>query len=341
MRSILFHGPGQAITLEEIARPACGPTDVVVKVRRCGICGSDIQLTEPGPFSFSPGQLGHEFSGEVVEIGSAVTGLHIGQRVACLNAVACGDCTACQNGSPRFCTDKLTNSAGIKGHQGFSDHAVVNWRCAVPLPDSLSFADGAMIEPMACGVHAWRMAGLRQGDSVLLLGAGTMAAALVYWARRLGAGKVVAASRSAARRDQLLRLGADDLILLGDKSASQLHDELGGAPGMVAECVGKPGMLQRALEIVRPGGTVVSMGLGMAMDPILPAMASFKEARMVFPLAFTLAEFKETTAAFDEDGINPSLLVSEVITLEQVPERIEAIRVSGRTGGKVQAEISG
>jgi len=338
MRAVIFHGPGKPITLEDIPLPACGDHDVIVKVHRAGICGSDVQLTGGGPYAFSPGQIGHEFSGEVVETGKRAGKLKVGQRVACLHSAACGRCEACRRGAARNCTSKLRNSVGVNGHQGFSDYAVLHWRCAVPLPDSLSDADGAMIEPMACGLHALRMAKMRGGSNILVLGAGSMALSLVYWARRLGADRVIAASRSATRRDVMLAFGANDLIALGENDADRVRQALGGEPDLVAECVGKPGMLQRALEFVRPGGTIVSMGLGMEWDPILPAMASFKEAGMVFPLAFSLAEFRSTIRAFEEDGFHPSLAVSEVIGLEAVPEKIEAIRASGGSGGKVQVD---
>lgn len=340
MRAVMFHGSGKPITLEEIPSPSCGDHDVIVRVRRASICGSDIAMTGDSPYVFPSGTLGHEFSGEVIEIGSKVTDRKIGQRVACLNSVPCGECPTCRGGLPRTCENRLRNSAGVQGQQGFSDYAVLHWRCAVPLPDSLSYADGALIEPMACGLHALRMAGLSHGDPVLVLGAGSMALSLIWWARRLGAGRILVASRSNSRRKQVLAFGADDLFVLSDYDAAEMERTLGSSPALVAECIGKAGMLQRAIEFVRPSGKVISMGMGMAMDPILPALASRKEATLMFPLAFTLAEFTETIQAFDLEKFSPACSVCEVIGLGEVPARIEAMRQTGGSGGKIQIDFA-
>lgn len=336
MKAAMFHGPGQPITIEDIAMPECGPDDILVKVHRCGICGSDVSMTGDAPITYARGRIGHEYAGEVVEAGRNVAWLRPGMRVACKPAAPCGECQPCRWGAPVACTAPRLSNAGTGSQGGFGEYVAINPHCAAPLPDSLSFADGAMIEPMACGLHGLRLAGMEPGARVLVLGAGTMALSTVYWARRLGAARVVVATRSAARRAEAEALGADSLHVLDETEPAQLTEALGGLPDIVAEGVGQPGIVSRAVQLVRPRGTVMSLGMCMHAEPLIPALASFRDARIVFPLAYSDAEFAETARAFDADGIHPALMVKEVIGLAQLPAAIEDLRAGRRAGHKIQ-----
>jgi (R,R)-butanediol dehydrogenase/meso-butanediol dehydrogenase/diacetyl reductase len=188
---------------------------------------------------------------------------------------------------------------------------------------------------MACGLHALRMGRLRAGDRVLVLGAGSMALSAVHWARRLGAGRIVVASRSAHRRDVAMAVGADAFHSSAEDDPAQLDDALGGPPDLVAECVGAEGMVARAIELVGRGGTVVSMGMGMGSETVVPALCAFKEATVVFPLSYTVDEFVESARAFDAGQLSAELMVSDVIALEQLPETMEQLRAGTRKALKV------
>ena len=208
----------------------------------------------------------------------------------------------------------------------FGEFAAVPADGAIVLPRTLSLADGALVEPMACGLHALRMARLEGGESILVLGAGTMALSVIYWARRLGAGKIVALSRSAHRSDMARLMGADDFFCSAQADPAMLNEALGGAADIVAECVGKTGMLGEALEHVRPQGTVISMGMCMHNEPLLPAACTFKEARLLFPLGYSYDEFVETARAFDSGSIHSDQMVSDVIALEELPAMLDQLR---------------
>jgi threonine dehydrogenase-like Zn-dependent dehydrogenase len=190
MRAVVFHGPGR-IVCEEVADPRIGPDGVLVQVRRCGICGSDVAKTSGGAFDFPAGYLlGHECSGEVLEVGRAVTGVKAGDLVACMPMTGCGRCATCLEGRPARCPERRVS------HGGFSDYLGTTQGGVVVMPATLSLADGALVEPVACGLRALRQAGFRPGDRVLVLGAGAMALAVVFWARELGAGRIAVAARS-------------------------------------------------------------------------------------------------------------------------------------------------
>jgi (R,R)-butanediol dehydrogenase/meso-butanediol dehydrogenase/diacetyl reductase len=127
-----------------------------------------------------------------------------------------------------------------------------------------------------------------------------------------------------------MALGADAVLALDPEDPQQLARALGGPPDVVAECVGKPGLLNRAIQEARPGGAVVSLGMCLQPEPLLPALCAFKEIRLSFPLAYSVDEFAETARAFDA-GLRPDLMVSEVIALDDLPERFAALKAGART----------
>ena len=337
MRAASFPGPSQRVVIEHVDAPVAGPDDVVVKVHRCGICGSDVSMTGQVPFTFAPGPIGHEYAGEIVEVGRNVAHLKPGSRVYCLPATPCGACTGCRSGNPIFCTAPKPTGDG-RSYGGFGEYVALPAAGAQVLPDWLSYGDGALVEPMACGVHALRMAAMEPGARLLVLGAGSMAMAMVWWARRLGAGRIVVASRSGHRRELARALGADAFHSFAEDDPAALAATLGGPPDIVAECVGKPGMLGAAIEHVRPQGTVLSLGMCQHAEPVLPAACTFKEARLLFPLGYTVGEFVETARAFEADRVHPDLMVSDVIPLEARPDALEDLREGRRQGLKIHVD---
>ncbi|MGY1773222.1 zinc-dependent alcohol dehydrogenase [Blastococcus sp. SYSU D00813] len=329
MRAAVFDRPGEPIRVEQLPDPEPGPGEVLVRVGRCGVCGTDVAMTSDALVTYGPGPFGHEFAGEVVDVGPGVDRARTGQHVACLPVTPCGDCAGCASGYA------LTCAAPRGGAAGFAELAVVPADGAVPLPGSLSPADGALVEPMACGLHALRMGRLRVGDRVLVLGAGSMALSAVHWARRMGAGRVVVASRSAHRREVVMALGADAFHSTAEDDPAELDALLGGPVDLVAECIGKEGAVARAVELVGRGGTVVSMGMCMAAETVVPALCAFKEASLVFPLGYTVGEFVESARAFDAGRLSAELMVSDVIALDALPATMEQLRAGTRSALKV------
>lgn len=329
MRAAVFDRPGQPIRVEQLPDPRPGPGEVLVRVGRAGVCGTDVAMTSDSLMTYGPGPFGHEFAGEVVEVGSGVDRARLGEVVACLPVTPCGNCPGCATGYA------LTCAAPRSGAAGFAEFAVVPADGAVPLPRSLSLADGALVEPMACGLHALRRGRLRAGDRVLVLGAGSMALSAVYWARQMGAGRVVVASRSGHRREVAMAVGADAFHSSVEDDPAALDEALGGPPDVVAECVGAAGMVARAIELVGRGGTVVSMGMCMGAETVVPALCAFKEASVVFPLSYTVDEFVASARAFEAGRLSAELMVSDVIALEQLPGTMEQLRAGTRSALKV------
>jgi (R,R)-butanediol dehydrogenase/meso-butanediol dehydrogenase/diacetyl reductase len=332
LRVAYFHGPGRPITIEQVPEPRPERGEVLVRVCRCGICGSDVSMTATDAVApYPPGPIGHEFAGEVIEIGAGVTELKVGDRIAAPPLIPCGRCEGCIGGHPFFCT-ALRGATG-----GFGELMTLPANHPLKLPATLSMADGALIEPVACGLHALRLAQVRGGERLLVLGAGAMALATIFWARRLGLGRIVVASRSAHRHESLMAMGADAVIALDAAEPAMLAEALGGPADIVAECVGKAGLLGLASQHVRPRGVVLSLGMCMQPDAVIPAICAFKEVRLFFPHGYTLDEYAETARAFEADLVRPDSMVSDVISLDSLPVVLEELR-AGRKSLKVQVD---
>lgn len=321
MKAAVYPGAGKPITIEVLPDPKPGPDDVIVKIHRCGICGTDLHMTEGHQWQFPPGAVpGHEYAGEVVELGANVTQLRKGDLVTALPSTGCGKCEACQRGNYALCH----GAPGVMG--GYADYNRVPASVAVKLPRTLSLADGALIEPLAVGLHGVRVSQITPGDRVLVLGAGAVALCAIYWARRLGAGRIVAMSRSDRRKPMAIDMGADAFIAYGDTESQEVVEALGGPPDIVFECVGSPGFVGKSIQHAKVYGKVVSLGFCTAPDPIVPAVASYKGVAMQFIVGYTLKEFHFIADVMDKGHVDPKILISNVIALTKLPEMFAHLR---------------
>lgn len=332
MRAAIYNGPDCDVSIREIPDPAPQPDELLIQIARCGICGSDVSMTGGGIGSKLGRCFGHEYSGTVLETGKAVTGWRPGDRVACIPNTGCGTCAACRAGRVILCPNGRNNSAG------FAELIAVPAVSAIRLPRTLSLADGALIEPMACGLHALNIVGGAKGLRILVLGAGAMALSIIWWAHKQGAASIVVASRSPHRAALCLEFGATAVHNFIDEDPAGLHIKLGGPPDVVVECIGKIGMLNLALDNVRVGGTVVSIGMCSAPETIVPAQLAFTEAKLCFPLGYSPSEFVQTAQAFEADGFHPEVMIGQVMPLTQLPDALRLIR-SGEIASKVQIDL--
>ncbi|WP_156681283.1 zinc-dependent alcohol dehydrogenase [Sphingomonas profundi] len=333
MRRVIFHGVGTPLTIEEHPDPEPADHEVVIRVGRCGICGSDLTMTDPAsPVHFPAGAaLGHEYAGEIVALGRAVTGLAIGDRVTALPTAGCGACVACRAGDPNGCLE----CHHIMG--GFGEYTRADARLVTKLPDALSLADGALVEPLACGWQAARLAGVGAGSRVLVLGAGPIGLAATYAARRAGAARIAVVARSDRGNGLATAIGADAFLTQGETLDTETVAALGGPAEVVIECAGTTGVLQQAFALVRPRGTVVSAGLCFDPQTIAFGAAIGKQVTLRFSLAYTLGDFRAVVDALDAGHVEPLAMQGETIGLGALPAKIEAMR-GGRVAGKVMVD---
>jgi threonine dehydrogenase-like Zn-dependent dehydrogenase len=333
MKAAVFHAAGQPLTIETLDDPTPAADEVVIKVDRCGICGTDLHMTSGHGWDYAAGTVpGHEYSGEVVAIGSGVEGFRTGEFITGLPSAGCGRCEGCAHGIPALCDTPIP----VMG--GFGEYLRVPVRSALKLPAALSLADGALVEPLAVGLSGLRAAGLKGGEKVLVLGGGAVAVCAIYWARLLGAGPIVAVSRSERRSALCLGMGADAFVASGETEIHEVIERLGGSPDVVLECVGAAGLLGQAIFHVRKFGQVVSLGFCTAPDPIIPAIAAWKAIRFAFPVGYRMDDFRYAADHLDAGKADPRALVTSTIALDELPATFEALRAPN-TETKVQVKL--
>lgn len=321
MKAAFFDAVASPLRIGVQPDPAPGPDEVVLRVAGCGICGSDLHITEdPAPFGIGAGfVLGHEIAGEVVAVGAEVQEFTPGDGVAVVPMRGCGRCARCLAGDPARCAQMVL----IGG--GYAEFVTVAARQCHKLPPGVALADGALAEPLAVALHCVVRAGVKPGDRVAILGAGPIGLLVAFWARRMGALHVVMADLHTHQRARALALGATDFALSGDRLAENIADLCGGAPDIVFECVGKRGLLQAAVQTVRLQGKVVGVGLCVGGDEWDPFIALTKEIDLIFAVFFH--QRNEFSVALDAlVGGLPQQIITDRIGLSQVPQVFESLR---------------
>ena len=266
MRAVIIHA-ARDLRVEDRPAGEPGPGQVRVRIRAGGICGSDLHYFQHGGFGAirvkHPMVLGHEVAGVIDAVGAGVTGLSPGQAVAVNPSLPCGRCRFCQEGAQQHCLDmRFYGSAMRDPHVdgGFREALVCEAAQAVPLPDGLDTTMAAFAEPLAVCLHAARQAGPLLGRRVLVTGCGPIGALAIAAARLGGAREIVATDLSDAPRSVALRMGADRFHADPDALAAYAPDK--GFFDVAMEASGSPHALLGILPALKPGGTIVQIGIG-------------------------------------------------------------------------------
>lgn len=321
MRAAVVQGLHRPLRVEALPDPEPGAGEVVVRVGRCGICGSDLHMTEDPVFGIEAGDvLGHEFAGEVVGLGRGAGTLKIGDLVSVSPMRGCGECATCRAGEPAWCAQMRLQGGG------YGELAVTSAFQCVPLPASTSLDDGAIIEPLSVALHGVKLSGLRKGDRVLVLGAGPIGLAVAFWARRMGAEQVVVQDIVPHQHERALSLGATDFVSNRETPIEAGRKALGGPADITFECVGLPGVIAQAVEMTRVKGTVLVLGLCTQPDTFVPFKALSKELRLQTSAFFTLGEYQASLDVLDGGALEPRSMITDTVMLDAVPEAFEALK---------------
>jgi len=269
MRAVVIHAP-KDLRIDTLSETPPEADEVRVRIGSGGICGSDLHYYHHGGFGTvrikQPMTLGHEISGTIAAVGSNVARARIGQRVAINPSRACGTCEYCHAGMRNQCLDmRFMGSAMRFPHMqgGFAESVTVDARQAVPVPDDLTLAEAAMAEPLAVCLHAARQAGPMFGKRVLITGCGPIGALAVLVAKNSGAAEVVVTDIAAKPLEMARRLGATRVVNpLDEPDALKPYSAGKGKFDVLIEATGSEAAIRGALELVRPGATIVQLGLG-------------------------------------------------------------------------------
>ena len=257
MRAIVFPAP-ETIALERVPDPTPAPDEVVVQVAACGICGTDVHIARNEYMSTFPLIPGHEFSGKIVAVGKAVTDFKVGERVAVDPNLYCGHCDFCRNEQANHCRN--WEGVGITRAGGFAEYVAAPARACYRIPDQLTDAQAAFIEPLACVIHALKRIQVPPGAQTLILGAGPMGLLLLQALRHRGASQVVMVEKQPARLELATQLGGT-AIPVNDQQGAALRDLAPYGFDLVIDATGVPAVIEQAFGYLRPRGQYLQFGV--------------------------------------------------------------------------------
>ncbi len=330
MRAAVFREMGKPLVIDTLADPEPGPHDLILKVKNCGICGSDLHMTEPTsimPLALGS-VMGHEFSGEVLAVGSAAASRwKSGDRVAGFPYICCGDASPCRNLTFGHSVCPKGASIGLGQSPGaYAEYVRIGASGAYRLPESVSFREGAMVEPLAVGLHAVDMAKMPRGATVLVVGAGPVGLSVMLWAKFLGARHVIVSERAEVRRAMAARFGATDAIDSAQPMTPQAEAIAGRPPDIIFECVGAPGLINSTMMEAPRGCRIVIAGVCQQPDTIMPLMGILKELELQFVLGYRPADFDYVIAMIASDRIDVAHMITDIVDLDTLPGAFEALR---------------
>lgn len=260
MKAAVLAEPGR-FEVKDVPVPQIGPGDALIRVERCGICGTDIHIFN-GHYAADKLPLvpGHEFSGTIAAVGSDVSHLAVGAKVIADINIGCGHCYYCRRNEILNCAEM--QQVGITRDGAFADYVSVPARLVIPTPESAGFDLLALVEPVACVVRAARKAGVSFGQSVVILGAGPIGNLHIQMMRLVGAAPIIVVELSEERAAMARAAGADVVITDPGAVAATVREWTGGrGADVVIESVGLPALYKQAFELIRPGGHVAAFGL--------------------------------------------------------------------------------
>lgn len=262
MRSAVFYGKHD-LRIEDHEMPKVGPKDVLIQVKACGVCGTDVHIYEgdKGAAEVTPPTiLGHEFSGVITEVGSEVQHYQVGDRVCIDPNCYCGACDPCRKGVAHYCEHMIGYGTTVNG--GFAEYCAVDERQVYKLGEHTTFEQGAMTEPVACCLHGMDMCEIQPGHQVVIIGGGMIGLLQLQLARLAGAAKIALLEPVESKREVAEKLGADVCI-------DPIHEDVKARlkeAGMtwintVIECVGRPSTIEQAIDIAGNKAVVMMFGL--------------------------------------------------------------------------------
>jgi len=332
VRAALFYGKHD-LRVEDIPIPTIAPDEVLIRVAFCGICGSDVHTFEGMQMNIhnrppGPRVIGHEVSGVVAEIGSAVTTCRVGEEVACIPWVVCGNCAYCRKGLVNHCTSKKLLGGAM------AEYVVAPQGSVYPLPPGVTLKRAVLSEPISCCVWAVDLGQPQSGSAVAIIGAGAMGLVLLLLGQHGGAAQTIVSEPNPIRRALAESLGATVAVNPREQDLAQAVKSASNGLGadVAFEAVGHPSTVQDAIRIVRNAGTVVLVGV---TDPAATLPLSPYE---VYQRELTIKGCLTRRLSFDRalrwlPTLNLDPIITHVFPLSDAATAMEHARLG--KGGKI------
>ena len=324
----VFVNEHKTVSVKDVPKPEIGDGDVLVRMRACGLCGSDLEKVY-GHYGMVSQRLGHEPSGEIVTVGSKVTEFKLGDRVFVHHHVPCYSCHYCRNEDYTMCRQYQKSNLEPCGLA--EEFLVPEWNVSrggiIKLPDNVSFEEAAMIKPLACCIKAINKSGMRNGDDVAVVGVGPAGIMHVILSKTFGAGKVFALDINDFRLDFAKKLGAYLAINTAKQDANKMikesTDDRGADIAIVA--TGSTKAFIQSLELVRSGGRVVLFGVppkGSNVQLDVNHLFS-NEIRLIPSLAASEKETNQALELIATKRINIKPIITHRFSLEKAEDAIK------------------
>ena len=322
MKALVYEGAWQ-MPLRDVPMPEPGANEVSVKVEIVGVCGSDVH-----GFKGTTGRrkppiiMGHEFSGAIVSVGTEVKEYKVGNRVVVTPLLTCGYCDNCLAGFPNQCQNR--SGLGVNLNGAYAEYVKVAEKMVFPLPAELSWEQGALVEPLAVGMHAINLMPLQLLDTLVILGAGTIGLTTLLAARMKGAGKIIVTDMSEHRLEFARKLGADVVINPAKEDAVEAvkaQTKGKGAPAVI-EAVGITATTKQSLLMARNGGNVVWIGNSDPEVTINMQQIVTRELTVRGAYGFN-DEFRMSIEAIRNKRVDPTVLIEKRARLEEGTQIID------------------
>lgn len=321
MKALLLTAPSR---LEFVDHPTPVPQDdeVLLRIRACGICGSDIHGWDGSSGRRNPPLImGHEAAGEIAAVGRGVTDWKVGERVTFDSTIYCGTCAFCRSGEINLCTARRVvgvSPAEYKQHGAFAEYLALPARILHRVPPGVPFEHAAFVEPVAIALHAVGRASLRPGEVAAVVGSGMIGLLVIQALRARGVERVIAVDRDPARLGTAREVGATDTLQVGrDDVAKEVFERTGGrGADVVLEAVGIPATVPLALELARRGGAVVLVG-NLAPTVEFPLQVAVTRELTVFGSCGSAGEYPASLDMIARQRIRVAPLISAVAPLAE------------------------
>lgn len=335
-KAALLKSAGEIVFID-VDRPKPRGYEALIEVKVCGICGSDLHAYRNlHPDIKLPIILGHEFSGDIVEVGEHVKGFRVGDRVCVEPLITCGECFFCKRGEYNRCF--RLRVLGCQSDGAFTKYVAIDERWIHRL-NSLSYEEGAMVEPLAVAIHAVERGGVKMGDEVAVLGAGAIGLLTLQVAKAVGASKVIATDLVDWRLKVAEELGAD--VVLNPSRDDVVKEALSitkGGVDVAFEAVGSQAVLQTALKIVKKGGVVAVIGVYEKPDVQLQIMDVVNKELTIKGTLVYCWDYEKAIDLIKAGRVNVKRLITHILPLEEIKRGFELMLSKVENVIKVQVK---
>lgn len=331
----IMTNPGEII-FKEVPMPELEDDQVMIKIMNIGICGSDIHVYHgEHPFTSYPVTQGHEVSGEITELGRNVTGFRVGQKITIEPQVYCGECYPCRHGKYNLCEELKV--MGFQTTGTASEYFAVDASKVTPIPEAMSFEEGAMIEPLAVAVHGVKQVGDLTGMNIVVIGAGPIGNLVAQAAKGMGAAKVMITDVSNLRLEKAKECGIDVCVNTKEKDFGEAMMETFGPDkaDVIYDCAGNNITMGQAIKHARKGSIIVLVAVFAGMATVDLAIANDHELDIKSTMMYRHDDYVDAISLVEKEKVFLKPLISRTFAFKDYLKAYQYIDDNRETTMKV------